>query len=244
MSFYLPNGVYYVKNNLLIPRDLSSNIIIKNIKYLSVYNGKNWNDYRLADTIGGKNHNLGKSLDHSINIISRRWPNSLIHKYFLLMKNKDIKWNNFDELNKLLDIHSNNLLIDNNYDFNYIALHIRIGDGLFMNVPVEMYETLISEIYKKTNIKRIIIFCGSHNCNFPPCKNTTEYLNYLIDIITKNGFNVYVRSGNSPDDDLALMVKANYYILGGINYKTRQNGGGYNQLVNCLRKKNNVITFT
>lgn len=243
MSFTLPNGVYYTKNNLLISNEISSNIIIKDLKHLSVYNGKQWSDYRLGDTIGGKNHNLGKTLDNTINLISRRWPNSLMHKYFLLTKSKNIRWNNFDELNILLNDHYNTL---NNINNDYIALHIRIGDGLFMNAPVEMYETVISEIYKKINIKTIIIFCGSHNCNFPPCKKTTDYLNCLIDIISKNKFNVYVRSGNSPDDDLVLMVKAKYYIVGGTNSRNnnRQNGGGYNQLVKCLRNNNNLITIT
>ena len=52
------------------------------------------------------------------------------------------------------------------------SIHIRIGDGLFMNAPVEMYEPEISEIYKKINIKTIIIFCGSRG-QFSSCKKTT-----------------------------------------------------------------------
>tara|TARA_Y200000002_G_C22456461_1_gene568539 strand:- start:19 stop:765 length:747 start_codon:yes stop_codon:yes gene_type:complete len=244
----LPVGIYYVENNSLFfndisSNDISSNIIFKNIKYLRVYNGRQWNDYRFGDTIGGKNHNLGPNLDYNINIISKKWPNSLLHKYFLLIKSKNIGWNNLNELNILLNNHHNTL---NNINYEYIALHIRVGDGLFMNAPVEMYETIISEIYKKSNIRTIIIFCGSHNCNFAPCKNTTDYLNYLIDIITKNRFNVYVRSGNSPDDDLVFMVKAKYFIPSGKDKKGsgRQNGGGYNQLVKSLRNNYNIITIT
>ncbi len=245
MSFSLPYGAYYVKNNLLISNDISSNIIIKDLKHLSVYNGKQWSDYRLGDTIGGKNHNLGKTLDNKINLISRRWPNSLMHKYFLLMKSKNIKWNNFDELNKLLDIHSNNLLIDNNYDFNYIAIHIRVGDGISWRTDIDTYKKIPFENYKNLNIDNIIIFCGSHNLNSLPCKTTVHYINSVVDILTPYGFNVYVRSSNSPDDDLCLMVKAKYFMPGGINNKVngRPNGGGYNNLIRSLRYSNNIITI-
>ncbi len=245
MSFSLPNGVYYVKFNLIISNDISNDVIIKNIKYLSVYNGKKWSNYRLGDTIGGKNHNLGKTLDNKISLIARRWPNSLMHKYFLLIKSKNITWNNFDELNILINDHYNNLISKNNFDSSYIAIHLRVGDGISWRTELEIYEKLCLKIKECSSLNNILIICGSHNCNFPPCKSTIDYLNSIIDILTKNKFNVYVRSGNSPDDDLVLMVKAEYFIPGGINNKVpgRPNGGGYNNLVKNLRNNYNIITI-
>ena len=96
----------------------------------------------------------------------------------------------------------------------------------------------------KLNIDNIIICCGSHNCNFPPSKTTINYINSVIDILTTYSFNVYVRSTNSPDDDLCLMVKAKYFMPGGIANKIKPGGGGYCGLVRFLRNNTNVITNT
>lgn len=239
MNIALPAGIYYSNNILNVYNDESNNIIIKNINNLNTYNGNNWLDYRLGDTIGGKNHVLGPNLDKQIELIIKKWPNSLIHKYFLLKQSEKIGWNDFTVLNKLLDQHEK--INFNNYDNNYIALHLRVGDGISWRTPLNVYNTI--NIKKHTKIKDIIIFCGSHNCKGTPCNETKNYLKDLLNILNKREYNVIIRSGNSPDDDFFLMTRAKYFIPGGLCNKIKPNGGGYNNLIAQLNN-NNVITNT
>ena len=114
MNICLPKGIYYSTKNIPDYNDTSNNILIKNIDKIIAYNGDEWRDYRLYDTIGGKNHNLGPE---KLKTIIKKWPNSLIHKNFLLKENKNIKYNDDTELNKLLDEHE--IMNFNNYDNNY-----------------------------------------------------------------------------------------------------------------------------
>jgi hypothetical protein len=242
ISLTLPKGNYYSNNNdCKYQNHLFS---IENINNLKTYNGNKWCNYRLGDTIGGKNHDIGHTINDKLNFSAKIWPNSIVHKYLLLMVNNNIKYNDFNELNKLLDIHCNDLIMSSNYDFNYIAIHVRVGDGISWRCELDIYKNIPFEKYKELNINDIIIFCGSHNNRGLPCETTIQYLKDVIDILTNFGFNVYVRSGNSPDDDLYLMVKAKYFMPGGQGSKVKPNGGGYNSLVRQLRYNYNIITNT
>ena len=243
MNITLPKGKYYSNNIFDTYIDESNNnIIINNINKLNTYNGIAWKNYRLGDTIGAKNHNLGHTIDKQLETIAKKWPNSLIHKYFLLKKSKNIGWNNKVELNKLLDEHEK--INFNNHDNNYIAMHLRVGDGFSWRTPLEIYDIIFTEKFKDIkDIKDIIIFCGSHNCGGPATKQTINYLNDVSNILNKRGYNVIVRSSNSADDDLCLMVKAKYFIPGGICNKIKKGGGGYCGLVRFLRSGYNIITI-
>ena len=66
---------------------------------------------------------------------------------------------------------------------------------------------------------------------------------FISNILNKRGYNVIVRSSNSADDDLCLMVKAKYFIPGGICNKIKKGGGGYCGLVRFLRSGYNIITI-
>lgn len=240
MNICLPKGIYYSNNILNTFNYEDKDIIIHNINIIKTYNGNNWNGYRLGDTISGKNHNLGPNLDKQIETIVNNWPNSLIHKYFLLKKYKNIKWNNFKELNKLLDEHES--INFSKFDNNYIAMHLRVGDGISWRTPFEAYNNdFFENIEKRTKIKDIIIFCGSHNCRGRPNALVINYIKQVINILNKRGYNVIIRSGNSPDDDLFLMVKATHFISGGLSNKIKPGGGGYCGLVRVLRRNLNHL---
>ena len=239
----LPKGKYYTNSNNTF--EYQNNLFsIENIDNLKTFNGQEWCNYRLGDTIGGKNHDIGHTINDKLEVSAKMWPNSIIHKYFLQMVNNKIKYCDFIELNKLLDINCNNLIMRNDYDFNYIAMHVRVGDGISWRSDIDVYKSIPFKKYKDLNINDIIIFCGSHNSRGPPCETTIQYLKGITDILSSNGFNVYIRSGNSPDDDLYLMVKAKYFMPGGQGNKIKPNGGGYNSMVKELRYNNNIITIT
>ena len=231
----LSSGNYYITDTNNDYDDEIKNISIKNINKMISYNGKKWDAYRLGDTIGGKNHNLGSNLKNQIKLIEKKWPDSLIHKYFLLKQEKKITHNNIIELYKLLNeikiIHTST---------NFIAFHIRIGDGITWRSPLERYENIDMNKYGDT--KTIIIFCGSHNCNGPPSSETKKYLRDVSNIFTKQNYTVFIRSGNSPDEDIYLMTKAKYFIPGSIGNKKKPCGGGYNGLVKRLRNVSNTYT--
>ena len=121
-------------------------------------------------------------------------------------------------------------------------MHIRIGDGITWRASLEIYKKL--DIETHTNIKDIIIFCGSHNCKGPAPKETTNYLKDISNILSNRGYNVIIRSANSPDDDFFLMVRAKYFIPGGMCNKIKPGGGGYNGLVKFTRYFKNIISNT
>ena len=45
----------------------------------------------------------------------------------------------------------------NDYDFNYIAMHVRVGDGISWRSDIDVYKSIPFKKYKDLNINDIII---------------------------------------------------------------------------------------
>ena len=111
----------------------------------------------------------------------------------------------------------------------YISLHLRIGDrdGSYTS-PLIYYENI--DIKKHTDWNNIIIFCGSHNTK---SNRSNKYICDVVSILERRGYNVFVRGGNSPDDDFVLMTKSKFFIKG----KSKTNKcGGYNLIISKIVK--------
>jgi hypothetical protein len=216
----LPPGKYYWdKENSINEKDIT----IHNIKHLQCGTGTYWIRYRLGDTIGGKYNKPFKTIE-------QYWPGSIKDKYMKLTNNKA---NNYDVLFNIIK----------EYPFfkfdttNLLIIGIRIGDVLG-KVTLDTYVKPVT-FYKDLDLtghlnKTVIICCGSHyNSNTP---KTTGYVNDLYKIMKEKGFeNVFIRGGNSPDDDLTLMCGADNLITG---------LGGYHKMIRTIvmnHTKNNVI---
>ena len=216
----LPYGKYYWdKEETINEKDIT----IHNMKHLQTGTGKYWFQYRLGDTIGGKYNKNFKTIEE-------KWPGSIKHKYMKLTNNKANKYDVLFNIIKeypLFKIDTTNLLI----------IGIRVGDVLG-GVTLHNYVKPHS-FYKELDLtehlnKTVIICCGSHfNGN---TEKTVCYVNDLYKIMKEKGVeNVFIRGGNSPDDDLTLMCGADNLITG---------LGGYHKMIRAIvmgHTKKNVI---
>tara|TARA_Y100000389_G_C17470694_1_gene530409 strand:+ start:11340 stop:12008 length:669 start_codon:yes stop_codon:yes gene_type:complete len=214
---YLPEGTYY-KNGFDISNN-DANVKIYPLKNLNTVNDKYWQydmGYRLGDTVLGKFH-LPKG---SLSNIAKCWPDSIKHKY----KQKTSKNRDIDSLIEIVKEYNLSL------PYGYISLHLRIGDrdGVYTS-PLSYYKDV--DIKKYTDWKKIIIFCGSHNVK---SSRSNKYICDVVSILEKRGYDVFVRGGNSPDDDFVLISKSKYFIKGKSNKNTC---GGYNSVLSSVVKK-------
>jgi len=205
----LPKGKYYVSNikDYCSTDDISINHI-DNLVLENLYNGKQWDYYRLSDTVRFKNHNNSNEQIHT------KWPNSIID---LFMNDKNIKYNARN--NKLKRI----CFIINNYfpikiSQPYIAIHLRVGDAIdYMSKPLSFYDDLD---VSKFSCNNAIIFCGLHNHRHK--EQSLIYIKKVYKILESKKLNIILRCGNNPDDDFVLMVKSSHFI---------ESGGGYSHTV-------------
>lgn len=214
-----PGKYYWDKEETINEKDIT----IHNIKHLQCGTGTYWIGYRLGDTVGGKYNKPFKTIE-------QKWPGSIKDKYMKLTNNKA---NNYHVLFNIIK----------EYPFfkfdtaNLLIIGIRIGDVLGATTldkyvkPYTFYKDL--DLTGHLN-KTVIICCGSHyNRNTP---KTIGYVNDLYKIMKEKGFeNVFIRGGNSPDDDLTLMCGADNLITG---------LGGYHKMIRTIvinHAKKNVI---
>lgn len=220
MDYKLPPGKYYWDKEESIN---DKAITIHNLKNLQCGTGKYWQNYRLGDTVGGK-------YNKKFETIEQKWPGSIKDKY---MKASNNKANKDDLLFNIIKEHP-----FFNFDTsNLLIIGIRVGDVLGA-VTLDKYvrpHTFYKELDLTEHLnKTVIICCGSHyNGNTP---KSLGYTGNLYKIMKEKGFkNVFVRGGNSPDDDLAFMCGADNLIPG---------LGGYHNMIRRLilsHSKKNVI---
>lgn len=187
----LPPGKYYTPDE---------------VKKIHIGTGLYWHSYRLGDTIGGKYGNNFKT-------INEKWPDSLKDLYMSKAKNKANKIDIFFEIIK-----------DNPYfkfdTSNFLIVGLRLGDVLgactlekFI-VPLEFYENLDLSLELS---KKVVIVCGGHYNGGTP--KSTAYLNSICEIFSKKGFkDIFIRAGNSPDDDICFLCGADFLIHGKGSY--------------------------
>ena len=73
------------------------------------------------------------------------------------------------------------------------------------------------DICKKYNIKYIYIIAGSH-IKLKSYKNSTFYLNTIIDLFKENNIKVFLQLGKTPDEDILFSLNFNYFIKTEGNY--------------------------
>jgi GR25 family glycosyltransferase involved in LPS biosynthesis len=209
-------------------------------KYISdckqLYNS-NMTRYRLGDMIVGINLERSDGKEWHM----ENYPGTIIYDYFkATSKPNDVQTLNFIIQKRLSKLDK----------INDIALHLRIGDVIDRDE-----EHSVSDIIKKSikwpankrqyvtswpklksllekipkNIKDITIFAGSHNVENPT--KSCEYIDRMVKLLNNQGYTVKLRLGQHPDEDLVLMSTAPYFI---------PSGGGFSNLVNDIRKSNNM----
>jgi len=190
-----------------------------------------WNGYRLGDIVGGAGGTEPIKQLHN----NKLFDNSIAKKY--LEQCNNVK----GDYKLLTNIVHDHCKSNNQNNQNTCIVHLRTGD-IFdswwstMNINKinkmwndELYDTksmfkyyfsknhYLQKIDKlnKINIQNIIILAGSHykddqNKNIFP--NSSHYINLVKNLFQNNGFNVELRLGNIPDDDVCLVYNNKYFL--------------------------------
>ena len=226
---------YVIKKNQMhgIPNDNTGSYL---------YNGDKWNNYRLGDAYLCYSELFGKE-QHFVD----KWPrDSIAIKYLKL--NKPCKPKNIKVLQSIIKSkYKNNKFLSQYPDpTQTLVLHIRIGDVFCNKLNIHIghkyakrgnkkwWDKLV-KVAKEHKLHNIIIVAGSHTT-----KCLQESHQYLVDreqFLRKHGFNVYTRTGNNPDDDIAFAsMYAKFYTSTGLGENSL---GGYARITSDVVKANN-----
>lgn len=204
-----------------------------------LYNGDYWKEYRIGDLYrfgtfigcGEKNPKCENDDYHNIH-----FPHSIAHYYSIF--NNPKKQTNKEALHKAVE------KVNSTYNIERIecCLHIRVGDVMNMNDnkaktyskkgDIAWWNNTVTWL-KNNQIKNIAIMAGSH-FNVNP----TNSLNYIEDrkqFLEKNRFNVTLRLGNSPDEDILTAYNSKYFIT---------TGGTYGKLMKDIASINDTVILS
>jgi hypothetical protein len=206
----------------------------------------NYHEYRLGDVYNG---DAGKINDEYLyKHHTEKYPNSIAAEYLKKTKER----NNIKIMHDIVKKRLKNI------PTHKCVIHIRIGDVLedlkSDDIKKEWYKDH-SDDHKgnffdkikylrtkkyfqekidkllKLNINLVTIICGAHH-KYNKYKNSSMYLDMIIDLLKKNGIDCNLSLKNNPDKDILLGVAAEYFI---------NTGGGFSRLIKEIRSKNGKL---
>jgi hypothetical protein len=210
---------------------------VRELKLKNLYN-EEYHRYRMGDVyMWGKGPNYNKVKYHEEN-----FPNSIATKYLNLLKkgessNKD----------KFLQVLHNEPQLDTMPEDNSFVLHVRVGDvfcrhkgnwmrnklgvkGMINHYTKKYNPEWWSDILKfmnEKNLDKVYIIVGSHT---PYCLLESEdFIMDRVNMFKKNGKDVVLRIGNSPDEDILWVRRAKYF---------KSTGGGYGKVLGIVSQEN------
>ena len=197
----------------------------------NLYNGQQWNEYRLGDVYHSPPHILDPNDKENVLYHKYKFPGSIANEY--INTNKEGPKNTF----LLLKIINSKIKNKNNYQ-DTLFLHIRVGDVL-CNFNDEWIRRINGPLYyskkgdkvwwngvlnyiKNKGINNVVIISGTHK---PEClKQSSDYLLDRKNFLQQNikNLNVSFRLGQSPDEDILTCAYVKHFIT---------TGGGYGELI-------------
>jgi hypothetical protein len=210
-------------------------------KFEKLYN-KQWDYYRIGDVF-----KWGKGLNYkSIKYHEEQFPDSIAAEY--LTKIKDNERNDINLLKNILD---NRPKLKNLPEKNSFVLHMRVGDVFCTRNMMSSrmgVKNMINHYTKKDNpdwwynilafmneknIDKLYIIVGSHSSEC--LLESSDFIMDRVNMFKKNDKYVFLRIGNSPDEDILWAQHAK-------NFATT--GGGYGRLIGkCVKKNGGVLPF-
>ena len=211
----------------------------RELKLKNLYN-KGCHRYRIGDV-----YKWGKGPRyHDIKYHEEKFPNSIATKYLNLLKkgessNKD----------KLMRVIHNEPQLDTMPEYNSFVLHMRVGDILCsQNLTMsgrlgvkgmnnkytkkdnpEWWRDILKFMNEK-NLDKVYIIVGSHK---PHCLLESEdFIMDRVNMFRKNGKDVVLRIGNTPDEDILWVSRAKYF---------KTTGGGYGRLLGIVVQENGGV---
>ena len=210
-------------------------------KFEKLYN-KQWDYYRIGDVF-----KWGKGLHYkSIKYHEEQFPDSIAAEYLTKIKDNEI-----NDINLFKNILDNRPKLKNLPEKNSFVLHMRVGDVFCtrnMTSSRMGVKNMINHYTKKDNpdwwynilafmneknIDKLYIIVGSHS---PECLlESSDFIMDRVNMFKKNDKYVFLRIGNSPDEDILWAQHAK-------NFATT--GGGYGRLIGkCIEKNGGVLPF-
>jgi len=213
---------------------------VRELKLKNLYN-KEYHRYRIGDVyIWGKGPKYDRVKYHEEN-----FPNSIATKYLNLLKEGES--NNKD---KLMRVINNEPKLDTSPEYNSFVLHVRVGDvfcrhkGNWMSSKLGV-KGMINHYTKKDNpgwwrdilkfmneknLDKVYIIVGSHT---PYCLLESEdFIMDRVNMFRKNGKDVVLRIGNTPDEDILWVRRAKYF---------KSTGGGYGKVLGIVSQENGGV---
>ena len=204
----------------------------------SLYNGNNWENYRLGDVyLLNKNDRIydpayfDNILYHKI-----KFPGTIANEY--INKNQT-QGKNYSLLQDIIESKTKDKL---EYP-DTLFLHIRVGDVIcqkdnewinkvngplyYSKVGDTIWWDTVLDYIKSNNITKVVILSGSHmnKCLIESAKYLEDRKNFLKE---KTGVKIEYRLGQSPDEDLVMCYYVKHFIT---------TGGGYGKMINEVKIK-------
>ena len=210
-------------------------------EFEKLYN-KEYHRYRIGDVF-----RWGKGPKYkSIKYHEKQFPDSIAAEYLTKIKDNERK-----DINLFKNILDNRPKLKNLPEKNSFVLHMRVGDVFctrnmlsgrlgvknMINHYTKKYNPdwwyNILAFMNEKNIDKLYIIVGSHS---PECLiESSDFIMDRVNMFKKNDKYVFLRIGNSPDEDILWAQHAK-------NFATT--GGGYGRLIEeCVKKNGGVLPF-
>ena len=205
--------------------------------YFTLYNGDEWDNYRLGDVFRFDENDTHYNPEHNDNILfhTEKFPDSIASSY--MKRNIPNNGGNLSLLKEIIKEKDDTLLHEVSDDT--LVLHMRVGDifgthSHVENAPhfygkkgdVEWWNSVIDFI-KNNNIKSVIILSGAHINKY--LEESSDYIKDRSQFLKDGtGVSIDYRIGQPPDDDVIYCSKAKHVMT---------TGGGFGNLLTLVSQK-------
>ncbi len=217
-------------------------------EFEKLYN-KEYHWYRIGDVF-----QFGKGPKYKeIKYHEKQFPDSIAAEYLTKIKDNERK-----DINLLKNILDNRPKLKNLPEKNSLVLHMRVGDVFCKSTEEKELHPMTKRLgaadkwhdhYTKKdnphwwydilafmnekNIDKVYIIVGSHT---PECLlESSDFIMDKINMFKKNDKYVFLRIGNSPDEDILWAKHAKNFA---------STGGGYGRLIGkCVKKNGGVLAL-
>ena len=197
-----------------------------------IYNGPEWDSYRLGDIIKGwLSDNDPNYLEH----VHSRWPNSIGDNYLQSVGYPESF--RVNDMRTLRDIFSR-MSDMGKPDKDTLVVHVRIGDIVnhsWMDTyvpPIPYYKRILQSLKEYPQIRKVRIIAGAHTDQ--NARASSKLLDEIMSIF-KDRYDTQLVLTHNPDKDFYYMCHSKYFV---------KSGGGFSNLIVKYVKEEGGIVFS
>ena len=187
-----------------------------------------WTGYRLGDMFLYGDHSDGQYRGWQRQHIDT-WPDSLAAQYIRMAPGQA---SNYDVLIGLIRRFPEDLRLTPPSDA--VIIHLRVGDvwenshyngNSFYQIPLSYYEQHVRSF--PADARLVVLVAGAHN-KYDSYVHSSAYIDRVRAFFEERGYQVQLRLGNLPDDDVVFMARASFFV---------QSGGGFSYLISQINQR-------